>query len=77
MPNIPARSRDQKCGVHAQDRKASAWFHSDFGQRRPLRTFNDYLRLVFEYELADGRSDIAIASLQGDEDEVPDDGGEQ
>jgi hypothetical protein len=29
---------------------------------------NDHLRLVFEYELADGRSGIAIASLQLDKD---------
>jgi hypothetical protein len=30
--------------------------------------FNDHFRLAFEYELADGRSGIAIASLKGDKD---------
>lgn len=30
--------------------------------------FNDHFRVVFEYELADGRSGIAIASLHGDKD---------
>jgi hypothetical protein len=31
--------------------------------------FNDHFRLVFEYELEDGRSGIAIAHLQGDQDD--------
>lgn len=28
--------------------------------------FNDHFRLVFGYELSDGRSGVAVASLQGD-----------
>src|SRR5689334_4728792 len=31
--------------------------------------FNDHLRLVFGYELQDGRSGIAVASLQSDQGE--------
>jgi hypothetical protein len=31
--------------------------------------FNDHFRLVFEYELEDGRSGIAIAHLQDDQDD--------
>jgi hypothetical protein len=35
--------------------------------------FNDRLRLAFEYELADGRSGIAVARLHSDEDRDDDD----
>ena len=35
--------------------------------------FNDHLRLAFEYELADGRSGIAVASLEADKENQEDD----